>query len=198
MTTGRINQGAADILDISSAGINTDAVLARAERARGQAAARPPESCERVEAAWSGSAALTRRAVGRTPRGLNHAETWPRHGPTRHDARATARATRDDDYVGTRCEHRSENHFIELHLNSLQGLRSATGSPISWLEHASSYSSRPGVCAACELRTGGHGGPSAGSRQCCGSRTSPEIGSGRQKRPPAAQTDSRVGYFKSR
>ncbi|KAG8293940.1 hypothetical protein J6590_007607 [Homalodisca vitripennis] len=117
-------------------GINKDAVLARAERARGQAAARPPESCERVEAAWSGSAALTRRAVGRTPRGLNHAETWPRHGPTRHDARATARATRDDDYVGTRCEHRSENHFIVLHLNSLQGLRSGTGSPISWLEHA--------------------------------------------------------------
>ncbi|KAG8336427.1 hypothetical protein J6590_045393, partial [Homalodisca vitripennis] len=74
----------------------------------------------------------------RTPRGLNHAAetTWPRHGPTRHDARATARAARDDDSVGTRCEHRSENHFIELHLNSRQGLRSATGSPISWLEHA--------------------------------------------------------------
>ncbi|KAG8293187.1 hypothetical protein J6590_023346 [Homalodisca vitripennis] len=44
-------------------------------------------SCERVEAAWSGSAALTRRAVGRTPRGL----TTPKRGSVT-DLRATTRA----------------------------------------------------------------------------------------------------------
>ncbi|KAG8266856.1 hypothetical protein J6590_062277 [Homalodisca vitripennis] len=124
MTTGRINQGAADILDIASA---------RHQHIY-------PTRTYEWKSLGPGSAALTRRAVGRTPRGLNHAETWPRHGPTSYDARATARATRDDD-AGTRESARPEK------------IAGGTVRPPQ-----SSYSSRLGVCAACELCTGGQRG----------------------------------------